>query len=265
MRCLLLSTLLLPACAPDSELPDPDPGLPPVVVDLEGAHGPEAPPPRFARAVHLRFDVGEVDLSFNDTGVFIATDVPAGGATPYLPLGAVDTVSFQASVEGEIRAEVEAIEVPPGAGAMLAVYGHTEDPRSMALPTNLVGTPGEITVRAIHTTFQLPYAGILDESFSLLAPLTYGAASAPFSIEPDVPHSWYFDLSGDGAPDLPFHPFELSALDSAGRPQVVDIFLIPTGTFIPVSETLSIQVPAMLIIPLDAPDSIELVTPVAPS
>ncbi|TVQ89603.1 MAG: DUF4397 domain-containing protein [Deltaproteobacteria bacterium] len=262
MRILALVSLLV-GCAPGEE-PEPGAGLPPVVVDLEGTHGPERPPPRFVRAAHLRFDLGDVDLSFNDTGIRMASDVPAGGATPYLPLGQVDIASFQAYQDGDIVAEVDPVEVEPGTGVTLAVYGHAGEPRSMALPTNLVGEPGEILVRAVHVTFDLPFVGVLDDSHTSLASLLYGRASSHFSITPDVPHQWMLDLSANGSPDLVLEPFELPALDSDGRPQVVDAYFIPSGVYVPISATAQIQIPALLLVPLDAPDGIRLVVPEQP-
>ncbi len=213
---------------------------------------------RYARAVHLRFDVGPAGLAFNDAGVFIASDVPPGGATPYLPLP-VPAASLQLWAGGDEVARTPTVEVPEGEGALLVAYGTSADPRGLALSTPIVGAPGTIRARVVHTTPGLPYAGLVVMGGGQVAGLTYGGVSPTFTVAPDREVRWAFDLNGDGRPDLPLVPWELPAVDSGGLPQTVEIFVIPTGQTLPGPAPL--PVPALLVVPLDAPDGIFVVPP----
>lgn len=235
-----------------------DSGTSDVVIDLDGDFGPAAPPPRFVRAVHLRFDAGPVDLSFNQTGVVVARDVPPGGATPYLPLP-VEQVSLQAHRGDQRIVETEPFVVPEGAGAMIAAFGTSDDPREISVPTDLRGEPGQVRARALHATPGLTFVRLLDLDGPALATLLYGELSESFVFDPEVEQRWAFDLTGDGRPNLALEPFMIGATDGEGRPPVVDVYLIPTGQVLPGPGRLPI--PALLVVPLDAPDGIFLVAP----
>jgi hypothetical protein len=246
-----------------ADVPDDTDGVGPgssTVLDLDGDYGPPPPPARFARAVHLRFDLGPTGLAFNDTGVAVARGVPPGGATPYLPLP-VASVSLQLlSHDGEV-ARTPATSVPEGLGGLLVAFGTAADPRAVATTTDLQGVAGRVSARALHATPGLPYVGLVDLGGSPLPALMYGAQSDSFTFPAGATRRWALDLDADGVPDLLLAPFQLDDLDSAGRPQVVELFVIPTGQTLP--GPVPLPIPALLVVPLDAPGGIFVVPPSA--
>lgn len=253
-----LSLLLLLGCSsPVLDAPD-EIGTSDLVIDLDGDFGPAAPAPRFVRAVHLRFDTGPVDLSFNQTGVLVARDVPPGGATPYLPLP-VEQVSLQAHRGDQVIVDTEPVAVPEGAGAMIAAFGTSDDPRQISVPTDLRGEPGQVRSRALHATPGLTFVRLLDLDGPALATVLYGELSESFVFDPEVEQRWALDLTGDGRPNLLLEPFMIGATDGDGRAPVIDLYVIPTGQVLPGPARLPI--PALLVVPLDAPDGIFVVAP----
>lgn len=258
---LALIPILLTACGATADSADPGAEAGPLVVDLAGDWGPEPEPKGLVRGVHLRFDLGESGMAFNDTGVLVSAAVPPGGATPLLPLP-----TSEASVQlhdltapgAPVVASSVGLPVDGGYG-IVGVYGHDEDPRSVALRIDPRPVPDRVKIRAVHTTPGLPYIGLIDLSAGPLVALTYGASSEYFDVPADSALRWVADLNGDSVPDLPFESFSMSAVDSLGFGQVVDLFVIPSGSTLPGPDPL--PVPVLLLVPLDAPDGIVVVVP----
>jgi hypothetical protein len=261
VRLVTLSLLLMGCGAPDALDTDGVAASGPLVVDLAGEWGPEPAPKGFVRGVHLRFDLGEAGLAFNDTGVLIAASVPAGGATPLLPLPTSEaSLQLHDTSQAGLPVVASSGDLPVDGGfGLVGVYGDDSDPRSLALRIDPTPVTGRVKIRAIHTTPGLPYIGLGSTSSGPLASLTYGEVGDYFDVPADATLRWYADLNADNVPDLPFVSFSLPAVDSLGFGQVVDLFVIPTGARFPDAPRL--PVPALLLVPLDAPDGIIVVVP----
>jgi hypothetical protein len=257
MRAMAL--LLLVGCAgPDDTDTDEGAGAAPLQLDLESSWGPEPPVKGRVRAVHLRFDLGEVALAFNETGVVVADGVPPGGATPLLPVPS-ETASLQAWKEGVVVAETDDFAHEGGAGS-LVVWGTVAAPESLEVPLDpSPPASGRFRARLIHTAPGTPSIGLVDPIQGELTRVDPGGIGADFSAPTDTGLGWALDLTGDGVPDLPLSPFDVPDLDSLGQRQVVDIYAIPTGSVLPGQ----VPIPALLLVPLDAPDGIVVVAPSA--
>lgn len=257
MRAMMLCLTLAMGCAPDV-LDTDEPADDVTRVDVEGSWGPDVPGKGRVRAVHLRADLETVDLAFNDTGVLVAEDVPFGGVTPFLPTPA-DTVSMQAWVGHAVVAGSDGLEVGAGFG-QVGVYGSSADPRSLTVLVDPTPADGAVKARVIHTTPDLPYAGLIDLAAGPLAGVREDEVSEAFTFPPDSNRTWALDLNADGTPDLLYNSFSLPETDSLGNGQVVDVFLVPSGQTLP-EPAPPLPVPVLLLVPLDAPDGIVLVTP----
>ncbi|MFT7521989.1 MAG: hypothetical protein ACI9MC_004141, partial [Kiritimatiellia bacterium] len=105
----------LMACDPALVDNDSSSTAPPLVVDPDADWGEEIEAQRYVRASHLVFDGGLLDLSFNDSGVILAEELPPGATTPWLPLPS-DVVSAQLldPATGDVVYDSGEIDVPAG-------------------------------------------------------------------------------------------------------------------------------------------------------
>lgn len=258
----VLASLVLAGCAPDPSDTDPEQGLPPLVVDTDGAFGPDVPDASYLRAVALMPDAGGAALSFNGTGVVLASDLPYPAVTPLLPR-TVDSTSMELSLPMEAGLQ-EVVSVGPyNLGTPLSevvAWGTIDEPRGMVLELATPPTPGSLTVRLVHTTPGLAYAGLGPAVGAPDVGATEGAVSDWTVLPADEDITWFLDINGDGVGDVPFEPWSLPAQDGLGQPQIVDIFVVPSGSRLP-PPSPPLPVPFLLVVPLTGPDEAIAVLP----
>lgn len=256
MRTLLFG-FALAGCSP---IPlDGDGDMDPVIIANTEATGEEPDAPtQFVRGV-VAF-APEADaaypFAFNGTGVPVSVLPQLPAMTPFLPRP-VDEVSMELlSVTPDATttlATTGALEVD-GTLEEVILYGSFEAPRGVSLSLDDAPVePGSLTVRLVHLTPDLPYVGLAPPRTPPVLSAFEEGVSEWITLEADVTHSWLLDVNGDGVGDLPYSNWQLPPTDGLGRPQVVEIFVVPSGETLP-APFPPLPVPVLVITPLTGPD-----------
>lgn len=260
MRLVALAALLV-AC---QEIPanEVDPGTPPLVVNAEPT-GEQVPAlDTFVRGVVAFAPESDAayPFAFNGSGIPVGSLPQLPAMTPFLPRP-VDEVSLELLDGDGAELASSGEQNLDDALAEVVLYGDFEDPRGLSLGLDEAPvTPGSLAVRLVHVTPGLEYAGFGPRQGAPVIAAFEEDTSPWVVLDADRPHTWFLDVNGDGAGDVPYTSWELPATDALVRPQVVDIFVVPSGSTLP-PPSPPLPVPILVITPLTAPEGVVTAVP----